>query len=98
MPTPTATLATPVPEAVNDYDGFTPPPHSQARDLKWLLRYNGYVSEDDKRFTKIYPCKLRAKSVDFLSDDQVKIAYVNKETKENTVNEYHISHAFNYYK
>ncbi len=84
------------PEVINPYEGYTPPPRSQARDFKWLLRWNGFVSEDDKRFTKIYPCKTKAKSVDFLTDDLIRYATVNKETKEQSIKEYSISDAFMY--
>jgi hypothetical protein len=61
-----------------------------------LLNWNGFKSEDDKLFVKIYPCKTKARSVEFLSDERIKYAYVNKETKEQTVQEYSISDAFMY--
>lgn len=64
-----------------------------------MLRYAGYtVSEDGKRYTKVYPGKSKGKSFDFLEGDQIKIGYVNKETAETWSKELHISDAFNHIK
>jgi len=52
----------------------------QTIDMKWMLKFYGYKTEDNLKFTKVVGKNI-ARSVTFLEDFKVAIKYLNKETK-----------------
>jgi hypothetical protein len=67
----------------------------QLRDIKWMLKFQGYKTSDDIKYTRTNG-KTVARSVEFLEDGKVLIKYLNTETKFKEVKNLELEDAFNW--
>ena len=67
----------------------------QLRDIKWMLKFQGYKTSDDIRYTRTNG-KSIARSVEFLEDGKVLIKYMNTETNFKEKRELELEDAFNW--
>jgi len=67
----------------------------QERDLRWMLKFQGYKSEDNKKFVKTVG-KHVARSLEFLDEDNITIKYVNTESGFKEKRELKLKDAFNW--
>jgi len=67
----------------------------QLRDIKWMLKFQGYKTSDDIKYTRTNG-KSIARSVEFLEDGKVLIKYLNTETKFKEVKNLELEDAFNW--
>lgn len=81
-------------EELNPYSVYSSPPSNQLTDLKFLLKYYGFKSDDNKSFVKIYPDKTQAISMKFINEKSVSYAFVNKVKNITQVKEYSIDDIF----
>lgn len=66
----------------------------QLIDIKWMLRYNGYKTEDDIKYVRTVG-KSIARSVEF-KDNKVLIKYINTDTNFKDKKEVLLEDAFNW--
>jgi hypothetical protein len=66
----------------------------QLIDIKWMLRYNGYKTEDDIKYVRTVG-KSIARSVEF-KDNKVLIKYINTDTGFKDKKEVLLEDAFNW--
>ena len=52
----------------------------QNLDLRWMLRFNGYKTENNIKYVKTNNKNI-ARSLEFLDDNKVHIKYLNSESK-----------------
>ena len=52
----------------------------QNLDLRWMLRFNGYKTENNIKYVKTNNKNI-ARSLEFLDDDKVHIKYLNSDSK-----------------
>jgi len=67
----------------------------QLRDIKWMLKFQGYKSEDNLKYVKTVG-KHIARSVEFLDNELVLIKYINTETNFKEKRELELEDAFNW--
>jgi len=67
----------------------------QLRDIKWMLKFQGYKTSDDIKYTRTNG-KSIARSVEFLEDGKILIKYLNTETKFKEVKNLELEDAFNW--
>lgn len=67
----------------------------QQIDIKWMLRFNGYKTEDSIKYVKTVG-KSIARSVEFGEKDIVLIKYINTDTKFTDKKEVQLEDAFNW--
>ena len=67
----------------------------QERDLRWMLKFQGYKSEDNKKFVKTVG-KHVARSLEFLDEDNITIKYVNTESGFKEKRELKLEDVFNW--
>ena len=67
----------------------------QERDLRWMLKFQGYKSEDNKKFVKTVG-KHIARSIEFLEGDNIIMKYVNTESGFKEKRELKLEDAFNW--
>jgi hypothetical protein len=67
----------------------------QLRDIKWMLKFQGYKTSDDIKYTRTNG-KSIARSVEFLEGGKVLIKYLNTETKFKEVKNLELEDAFNW--
>ena len=67
----------------------------QLRDLRWMLKFNGYKTADDLKYTRTSG-KHIARSVEFLDNNKVLIKYMNTETNFKEKRELELEDAFNW--
>ena len=67
----------------------------QEIDLRWMLKFQGYKSEDNKKFVKTVG-KHVARSLEFLDEDNITIKYVNTESGFKEKRELKLEDAFNW--
>jgi len=67
----------------------------QLKDIKWMLKFQGYKTSDDIRYTRTNG-KSIARSVEFLEDGKVLIKYMNTETNFKEKRELELEDAFNW--
>ena len=74
------------------------PPSNPEWDLRWLLKFHGYIVKDEApdRYIKVFKQGESIRAFDFLVDSKIKITNFNKVTNEKTIQDLHISDAFNY--
>jgi hypothetical protein len=63
-------------------------------DIKWMLQFNGYKTEDGIKYIKAN--KKVARSVEFKDNDMVLIKYLNTETDYKDKKEVLLEDAFNW--
>ena len=67
----------------------------QLRDLRWMLKFNGYKTADDLKYTRTSG-KHIARSVEFLDNNKVLIKYMNTDTNFKEKRELELEDAFNW--
>ena len=67
----------------------------QEIDLRWMLKFQGYKTEDNKKFVKTVG-KHIARSIEFLDEDNITIKYVNTESGFKEKRELKLEDAFNW--
>jgi len=67
----------------------------QERDLRWMLKFQGYKTKDNKKFVKTVG-KHIARSIEFLDEDNITIKYVNTESGFKEKRELKLEDAFNW--
>ena len=67
----------------------------QLKDIKWMLKFQGYKTSDDIKYTRTNG-KSIARSVEFLEDGKVLIKYMNTETNFKEKRELELEDAFNW--
>jgi len=67
----------------------------QLRDIKWMLKFQGYKSEDNLKYVKTVG-KHIARSVEFLDNELVLTKYINTETNFKEKRELELEDAFNW--
>ena len=67
----------------------------QLRDLRWMLKFNGYKTADDLKYTRTSG-KHIARSVEFLDNSKVLIKYMNTDTNFKEKRELELEGAFNW--
>ena len=73
---------------------YNMPPRTQVSDFKWLLQWNGFSTTDNTHFVRYRSDKTEAWAVEFISIDELKYAYVNKNTGIKSATVYSIQDAF----
>jgi hypothetical protein len=66
----------------------------QERDMKWMLKFNGYKTTDNIKYVKAN--NIVARSVEFGENNRVLIKYLNTESKFFDRKEVDISDGFNW--
>ena len=66
----------------------------QERDMKWMLKFNGYKTTDDIKYVKAN--STIARSVEFGENNRVLIKYLNTESKFSDRKDVDISDGFNW--
>ena len=67
----------------------------QLRDLRWMLKFNGYKTADNLKYTRTSG-KHIARSVEFLDNNKVLIKYMNTDTNFKEKRELELEDAFNW--
>jgi len=67
----------------------------QLRDLRWMLKFQGYKTADDLKYTRTSG-KHIARSVEFLDNNKVLIKYMNTDTNFKEKRELELEDAFNW--
>jgi hypothetical protein len=67
----------------------------QLRDIKWMLKFQGYKTEDNTKYIRTSGKNI-ARSVEFLEDGKVLIKYMNTETNFKEKRELELEDAFNW--
>jgi hypothetical protein len=67
----------------------------QLRDLRWMLKFQGYKTADDLKYTRTSG-KHIARSVEFLDNSKVLIKYMNTDTNFKEKRELELEDAFNW--
>ena len=67
----------------------------QEIDLRWMLKFQGYKTKDNKKFVKTVG-KHIARSIEFLDEDNITIKYVNTESGFKEKRELKLEDAFNW--
>ena len=67
----------------------------QEIDLKWMLKFQGYKTEDNKKYVKTVG-KHIARSIEFLDEDNLIMKYANTESGFKEKRELKLEDAFNW--